>query len=358
MMMQKKYSLYLFKSLIYPFFITTFILTGVVWITQSIKIVHLIIKKGVGFIDFFTISIMMLPHLLFIIIPISMFCSLMYLVNKLMHNKEIIIFKSSGLSDIKIALPFIYFSVIVSLLCYIIAFYLLPVSHHKFKTLQSYFKEQYAALLIQEDVFTTQAKDITVYVNKKEGDLMKGLFVYDTRHKNKQILINAEEGKLIHGAVPKLELYNGTHQEKNLLTNKLSVLHFSQYIVNIIQTTQQEKRTNRTPDELYISEIFSNKYLSHAYANKFLANAHYRITWPLYVISLTIVALSILLSATYNRSNNFNVNCKVVVIGVFILILALMTRNITIHKSSYSFLMYLNALIPIFLGFKCLRGSK
>lgn len=58
---------YAIKSLLTSFLAISFVILGLIWLTQSMRILDLIVNKGVGFFDFLHVSMLTLPSLLFLV---------------------------------------------------------------------------------------------------------------------------------------------------------------------------------------------------------------------------------------------------------------------------------------------------
>ena len=63
---------YIIKNILLPFVIITFSITILVWITQVLKLLYLI-DKGVDPIHFLRTIVLILPSLLFVLLPIDCF---------------------------------------------------------------------------------------------------------------------------------------------------------------------------------------------------------------------------------------------------------------------------------------------
>ena len=67
----RRYFAYIFRQLIGPMLVVTFSLTGVIWLTQSLRFIDLIINKGLSFWLFLYLTLLLLPSLLTVILPIA-----------------------------------------------------------------------------------------------------------------------------------------------------------------------------------------------------------------------------------------------------------------------------------------------
>lgn len=351
------YTKYLFKTLTFQFLAILVTLTGIVWITQSMRIVDLIVNKGISFWDFIKISTLLIPYLSFIIIPISVFFSGISVIYKFLLDKELIILKTSGLSNFQVAKPFLYFSLVIMVFSYLVSFYLLPFSYGKFKDLQIHFRNNYASILLEEGVFSSQVNKLTIYVDKKLDDYTyQGIIIYDNRQENNSKMVFAKEGKILRDQNSSwFELYEGSHQEKNLTTGAISVLYFDRYSINFSLLEEEYIRTTE-PNEKYISDLFNINPEEENKRNKLISHAHFRLSWPLNSLALMMIAASILITSKYQRKERSFKTFSVGMLGIGILIIFLLVNNLTLHNLNFAILMYLLPVVSTLLSLLKLRA--
>ena len=96
---------YILRQLAGPFVFFLFSLTGVIWLTQSLRFVDLIINKGLSASFFAQLTLLILPNVLMIILPIALFAAVLYVYNNLDGDSEIVVMRSSGLGNLALARP-------------------------------------------------------------------------------------------------------------------------------------------------------------------------------------------------------------------------------------------------------------
>lgn len=343
------YTKYLIKSVSLLFIVIVIVLTGLVWVTQAIRIMDLIVNNGISISDFFKLSCYFLPSLNFIILPIATVCSVILSINRLQHDKELFVLQGIGLNYIQIAKPFIIFSLFITAISYSMSFYILPKSYVAFKELQVYLRNNYAAMLLEEGTFATRVNGLVIHIGKKNLDHSFGnIFVYDTRKENKEIIITAESGKLECTADEiKLILHHGTNQEYNTNNNKLTLMLFDQYLVDLSLIYEEKTQRLLEPTEKFIHQLFRLNQKEQVQKNTFIAHGHQRIIWPLYSISLTMVCMAIIIPSRYKRSGYKNILSIASVASVILLINSIFFHNLALKNLNYILLMYINAILPL-----------
>ncbi|WP_039456453.1 LptF/LptG family permease [Candidatus Jidaibacter acanthamoebae] len=353
------YHKYLYKAVFLQFIAVLATLTGIVWITQSMRIVDLIVNKGINFLDFLKITMLLVPYLVFIIIPVALFFSGISVAYKFLLDKEMIILKSIGLSDFQIAKPFLNLAILIVGLSYIISCYVLPLSYGKFKDLQVYFRNNYASILLEEGVFSSQVNKLTLYVDKKiDEKTYGGIVVYDNREVNNPKVVFAKEGKIFKTQNNSwFELYNGSHQEKNISGDGLSVLYFDKYSINFSLFEEDYIRTIE-PNEKYITELFDISPDEESKRNKLISHGHFRLSWPLNSLALMMLATSMLITNSYQRKEGVYRNLVVGILGIGFIILSILFNNFTLHNLNFAVLMYLAPIVLMIFALIRFKGAN
>ncbi len=84
-------SLYVFGQLIGPTALFAFLLTAVIWLTQSLRLLDLVINRGQSAPTFVYLTILILPGLLVIILPIAYFAGTLFALSKLNSDSELVV---------------------------------------------------------------------------------------------------------------------------------------------------------------------------------------------------------------------------------------------------------------------------
>ena len=342
-----QYSKYIVKNLTHSTLLITLSLTSIVWLTQALRFIDFIVNQGVSIMVFLQLTILLIPSLLLLILPPALFCSVIFVYNKLKLDSELIVLQAAGLSRLRLASPAAQVAVGVALITYFIAMVLQPVSYTRFRDMQSFLKNNYASILLQEGVFSNPVKGLTVFIRERNKDgTLHGILVHDNRQMASPITMMAEEGKLVETPQgPRFLLLNGNRQE--MRSGRLSFLTFENYTMDISLYTQSMAARPPDAQELFLNDLLANDAkLSPIENQKRHAEAHQRILWPLYPLCLTLVALAVLLSGEFNRRGHWHRIAIAIGIGVIIIFSAVGFRGIMATRPNMIFVAYLNLLVP------------
>ena len=182
MLSMLRYHRYILRQLALPVLFITIGLTAIIWLTQSLRFIDLIVNKGLSLSSFIHLSMLLLPSFMGVILPIALFCAILFIYNRLAIDSELVSLRASGTSQWSLARPAILLAGIVMILVYSINMYFTPLSYRSFKDRQTVIRSDFSSVLLQEGVFTTLVNDVTVYVRARNSDAqLRGILVHDER---------------------------------------------------------------------------------------------------------------------------------------------------------------------------------
>ncbi|MDP6518121.1 MAG: LPS export ABC transporter permease LptF [Alphaproteobacteria bacterium] len=295
---------YIFNQLVGPLVVVIISLTGVIWLTQSLRFIDLIINKGLAFSMFLYLTVLLLPSLLAIILPFALFTATLYSYHRLMADSEIMVLRATGLSNLRLAAPALAMAGLVMTGGYAINLYLMPAGFHEFKSMQAQIRDSFASVLLQEGVFNTPIDGLTIYVRERErnGEL-RGILVHDNRDPLEPTTVMAERGLLArtdHG--PRFMLMNGNRQQIEKEDGQLSLLYFESYAFDLGGVPGIDPDRFREAKERYLPDLFDpDDVQEEKHRREFLAEAHQRLVSPTQSLVFVLIALAALLSGEFNR---------------------------------------------------------
>lgn len=350
----RRYSRYITENFASSALFITAGLTCVIWLTQSLRFVDMIVNRGLDILAFLYLTTMLLPSLLGFMLPIALGISVLYCYNRLIVDSELVVLKSIGLSRGQIAKPALLFALLMVVVGYMISLYLLPLSYRQYKDMQAFARDNYASLLLQEGVFNSPVDGLTVFIRERQSDgTLKGILVHDNRNPEKPVTMMAEEGRLVKTPQgPRFTLLKGNRQEIDHQEERLSFLAFDDYVLDISLYTSGKGVRMREAKERYMHELWSPEdQITSLQRAEFHMEAHGRLTWPLYNLALPLFSLAVLLGGQFNRRGNWRRHTVAVLGNLVIISLAVATNNFLIKHLQWVWLMY---ALPICVGGTCL----
>ena len=148
--------------------ISFFALVGILWLTKMITFLDFITEKNMPLLDFFTLTVLLIPRLVEFLIPITILIALVITFHYFLYSKEIFIFKISGIKNksmLRILLPVILFLIFLN---FLILFYITPFSSNKIENIKLSLSNKVIASVLSEGEFKEIAKGVTVFVKSKK----------------------------------------------------------------------------------------------------------------------------------------------------------------------------------------------
>lgn len=302
---------YIFWQSAGPFVVVTFVLSGIIWLTQALKMLDLLIAQGQSLATFFELTLLALPTAINTVLPIALFCSLLYTLNKLIADSEIVVMFSAGMSRWAFAAPVLALTALTIVVVMFLNLYLMPLGMRTLRTKLFEIRGDVATSLIREGAFTNPVPGLTVYVRTRTPDGgIRGILVHDGRDPAQPVTYLAETGELARTSEgPRLIMYNGNIERvvrapKNSDT-PVTLLYFDKYTYDLSQYSSGSRGVMAwEARERYLGELFnpaSNDIYGQARKSNLRAEGHDRLVAGFYPLMFALIALAALLPAPLNR---------------------------------------------------------
>ncbi|WP_305559629.1 LPS export ABC transporter permease LptF [Thalassospira sp.] len=344
---------YMLKQQLIMMVFVTLGLLSVIWLSQSLRFVEMIVNRGLSIGIFLNLTSLLLPSFLTIILPIALFFVLVFSYNKLIQDRELIVMRSAGLSQWALVKPAIILAGITMAAGYFLTLYYLPYSYQKFKELQFSIRNDYSSVLLQEGSFT-DIDGLTIYVREvgQDNELL-GIMVNDGRNPAQQVTMMAKNGALLRtDEGPRIVLQDGNRQEVNVADGTMSILYFDRYAVDIDQSIEDPALRYQEARERSVFDLFTGQppdiYESDITA--FRVEGHDRLISPLYAMSFASIALAVLVSGSFSRRGQTGRLLFAVALMIISQSLGISFKNLASKNIYFVLMMYLNVTLPIVIG--------
>lgn len=321
-------STYMLRQLSGPIGLFVLLLTSVIWLSQSLRLLDLVINRGQSAPTFFYLTLLMLPSLLVIILPIAFFAGTLYGLHKLHADSELTVMAAAGLSRAQLVSPVMIAAGVVMLATYLCSLYLMPFCQRLMRDKEIDIRADIGAAILNEGQFNTPAQGLTVFMRELSPDgELRGILVQDERDPLRPTTYLAESGLLAQTpAGARLIMLDGTIEQGSadascrthsatstgsanptraklpkcsagsaFATPSLSVLRFKRYVFDLDQFNGRQEDAELRTSERYLGELLwpvSNKPLRPGARNAFFVEANNRISAPLYCVAFALIAFA------------------------------------------------------------------
>ncbi|NOX82998.1 MAG: YjgP/YjgQ family permease [Alphaproteobacteria bacterium] len=297
---------YILRQCLTPLLMILIVITSIVWMTQSLQRIEIIVKFGQGLGVFAYLSILIIPSLLAIIIPFALFGAAVFALHRLHTDSEIAVMFAAGVSRWRLAAPILLITLFGALATLYVNTDLMPRSYRILKQTVADIRADFASSVIRSGEFMTYIDGFTIYVDEaRPGGQFVGLLVNDYRNKDDPKTYMARKAILRDtGAGPMLILKDGNIQRTAKDTGVVDFIRFGELAVNIssFQNGRSElvlELTERYPRELLNPDM--SKPYDRANAARLIAEGHARFAGPLYAFAYVFVGLYAMLGGAYSR---------------------------------------------------------
>lgn len=342
---------YITKQIFVGFLLISFSLLAMLWLTQSLRFVELVTRQGLPIYLFAEMTSLLMPRIFNVLSPIAVFVAVLFVYNRLIADRELIVMQSAGISPHENARSALIIGLIMSLFNVYVMNVGIPASERNFRNLEWRVKNNITQMIFREGEFNTLKHGITVFIDKHEKDSsVSGIFVSDESKPNVKVTLTAEKGRLIQTPNgPRILFINGVRQEIDKTTYKFNSLAFSRYSAEFNSADSSEKK-NESVREKGIIELLNSakdKSLSPQDVRKNIVEGHRRIIYPLYNLLFALLACVGLLVCNFNRRGQ----TKIIAVETFVMILIsgldLALTNLAGKTLFILPFLYLNCFVPL-----------
>jgi lipopolysaccharide export system permease protein len=299
--MGKTLNRYVFQEMLTPFFLGLAVFTSILLIARILKLVELVVNRGIPFFDMLKIFACILPAFLEVTVPMALLLALLLAFSRLSADRETLAIKTSGISLYQVAVPVAVFVLFACLLTLFLTLHARPWGNTALKAALYEATKTRATAGLQEKVFNTDFDGLVLYVEEihPPGTRLQGVMVADRHDSQQHNTIFARTGLLIpneqtHSLT--LRLLDGTIHSFLSQERSYHRTNFTVYDVTLSLATALAamKTRDKNPQEMTFPEL--NQAINRKRAAGFSANAervefHRRFSIPFACVAFALVGV-------------------------------------------------------------------
>ena len=284
------------------FFLLVF--TGVVWLTQAVRLIDTVVASGQSALVFLQFSALVLPQVLVIVLPLSGIGASLFILNRLYTESELVVMMSAGLGPAAMLRPLALFGVTLALAMLLVMTVLVPQGGAILADRTRAIRSDLANALIIERQFLHPIDGLTLFISETAGrGEMGGIFLNDQRDPSRAVTYTAEQALLLsEGDEARLVMRNGvalTSGQAGALTS----VRFDEFVFDLSDLLREDGDRVPRPSEYPISRLLrpTPEMLAGRPLGDFVAEGHYKLALPLLAAVYPMVSLVTLLAGGYRR---------------------------------------------------------
>lgn len=297
---------YIFRQALRPLLIILSSLAGLALLTQSLSTLDLIVENRQSAGTFLYITVLALPQLIAVILPLAVFMAALYALNRLNVDSELVVTKSVGTGPWSLSSPLIRLATFALILHLLINLLLQPLAFREMRQKLVDIRTDLASQLVVAGQFVTPVPNLTVYAREiLPNGQMADVMIRDARggdenartYTSKTGIISRQSQSAI------LTLDDGTIQqlEEN---GRLNPITFESYQIDLSSILTIDSNFRLKSDDRFLHELVRpdpREFLDRKTKRNLLSEGHSRLATPLYNIALVLLALAFLIRGEFQK---------------------------------------------------------
>ncbi len=297
---------YVFRTARSAFVASLGVLTAVIWITTSLRQFDLLTTKGQSLITFLEFTSLTIPSLVAIIAPVALFIAVLYSLNKLNSDSELIVMSAAGLSPASLLRPFAVLTFLATLLVGAMSLYAMPWSFRQLRDMIMSIRADFITNVVREGTFTTLDDGFIFHYQERGADgTLKNILMEDRRDPEHITSYVAEAGQTLQVDDNNfLVLTKGNVQRRQPSSRDAAIVMFARYALDLAQFGNEGENAPLKPRERTTRELLNPDPADTSVkmqAGRFRAELHDRFVGPLYALSFGMIGFAALGHARTTR---------------------------------------------------------
>ncbi|APZ54573.1 LPS export ABC transporter permease LptF [Salipiger abyssi] len=305
------------------------VLVMVYWVNRSVSLFDELIADGHTAGIFLEFTLLSLPGVIAIVLPIAAFGAAVYVTNRMSNESELTVIKTMGYSPWRIARPVLIFGLVIGAMMAILSHLLVPASIAQLRLRESQISGSVSARLLHEGTFLHPTRGVTFYIRDitPEGEL-KDVYLSDRRDSRRSMTYTAETAYILRDdSGPKLAMKSGIAQTFLRAEETLSTTNFTDLTYDISELVSAGNQPGRRSRQISTWELLTE---TNAVATEVddsigevLEEAHMRFEQPLLCVVAALIGYAALMTGTFSR---FGITRQIVG-AIFLLVLVKLVES-------------------------------
>jgi lipopolysaccharide export system permease protein len=304
---------YLIAEVLPPFFLGLLAFTIILLIARILKLIELVITRGVPLLQISKLFALILPTFLEMTVPMAFLLAILLGMGRLSNDQELLAMKASGVSPTQILGPIASVAVVIALITMFLTLFARPAANTALKKELYNIAKSRVSTALKEKVFNDDFPKILIYVEeiKPPGNTAQGVLIVDKRDKvrediilGKVALITTDEETNTLG----LRLFDGSIYEREKNRPGFSKTRFNIYDFkfDLDELVGPVRQKDAGPKEMVLSDLLSAINQKGAQGSKNIAERmelHQRISFGFVPMVFCLLGVSLTLLPRSSRAN-------------------------------------------------------
>lgn len=342
-------------------FVATLVpLLGIVWVTQALASVNLVTDSGQSIFAFLKLATLIIPSVIPIILPFALVIGVSQTLTVMNSDSELTVLNSAGASRITIIRPVMILAVAMSFVSFAVDNFAEPYSRMAVRKMIATAHADMLSAVVQENTFRKVADGLYVQVaERRNGGVLRGLFVADTRDPRFELVYYAREGAVDENSSA-LVMKDGEVHRK-LPDGDVSIIKFDSYAFDLTDLTQSVGKSNiraKDRDLFYLLDPDPKDPQFEKNPGAFTAELHRRFTEWLLPAVFGLIALVVSADARSHREARVHPMLTALLTALFVRWASFYASNNAEESVYFIPIMYLIPIVTAALAIRFLGRNK
>ncbi|MBI2350793.1 MAG: LPS export ABC transporter permease LptF [Deltaproteobacteria bacterium] len=303
---------YIVSEILPPFLLGLSAFTIILLIARILKLVELVVTRGVPFLQIGKLFALILPTFLEMTVPMALLLGIFLGLGRLSSDHEILALKASGISPIQVLLPIGAVALFISLITLLLTTMVRPAANLALKRELFNTAKNRVGTALREKVFNDDFPQILIYVEEviPPGDTSQGVLIVDRRNSAREDVIFAKVALILSDEESKsisLKLFDGTVYEREKKRPSFSQTRFNTYDFKLDpeEAFGPIRKKERGPKEMSLQRLGKAIQLKEEQGLKPTAELiefHQRFSFAFAPLVLSLLGVALVMIPTRSRA--------------------------------------------------------
>jgi len=303
---------YIVSEILPPFLLGLSAFTIILLIARILKLVELVVTRGVPFLEIGKLFALILPTFLEMTVPMALLLGIFLGLGRLSSDHELLALKASGISPIQVLLPIGTVALFISLITLLLTTMVRPAANLALKRELFNIAKNRVGTALREKVFNDDFPQILIYVEEviPPGDASQGVLIVDRRNPAREDVIFAKVALILSDEESKsisLKLFDGTVYEREKKRPSFSQTRFNTYDFKLDpeEAFGPIRKKERGPKEMSLRRLGKAIQLKEEQGLKptaELIELHQRFSFAFAPLVLSLLGVALVMIPTRSRA--------------------------------------------------------
>ena len=304
---------YLISEILPPFFIGLLAFTFILLIGRMLKLIELVVTRGVSPLQIGKLFSLILPTFLEMTVPMAFLLAILLGLGRMSQDQELLAMKASGVSPTQILWPTIFVALVIAAMTLALTMFVRPAANFALKKEIYNIAKSRIGTALKEKVFNDDFPKILIYVEEiiPPGNTAQGVLIVDNRDSRREDIILGKVARISTDEETNslgLRLFDGSIYERDATRGGFSQTRFNIYDfkVGLEELVGPVRQRESGPKEMPLADLVSSIQTKQSRGTQAIAERmelHQRISFGFVPLIFCLLGVSLTLLPRTSRSN-------------------------------------------------------